>query len=412
MTAKISSIVSSTSVPFSANNSVITSATEAANAGEKNIGGSQEEQMAARKLRLLKRSGLFGGDTKGATIERACGADDLVAAYRLVHDVYLGTGYIKAEPSGMRLRIFETTSETATFVAKVDGRVVGVLSIVGDSPELGLPSDSAFKPELDALRKTGARLCEATNQAVADEYRKTAVPTELMRCAVAHMTKAGYDEAIATVSPNHNGFYDLLKFRLVGSERSYSTKLHDPVVALSMNIAQYREVPGELNAAEQFVYDFMAAGNTFLNRVVIWAKQARQQFLNPELLERLFVSERNFLSECTRTELNILNRRWGQELFCAVSGDQYAAFIDGAVIEFVPAAPVRAETNQRASRVGVVSVTRRNTVEHEMREESASRSTLFRGGAKQAVTVRAGVRFVRTRTGESWRSANRLALAR
>src|SRR5689334_8413841 len=87
-----------------------------------------DRSLADRKLWLLRRMGLFGNDTKGAHIERACVFEDLRQAYQLVHDVYLGTGYIEPEPGGMRLRIFEATLETATFVAKVDGRVVGVLS--------------------------------------------------------------------------------------------------------------------------------------------------------------------------------------------------------------------------------------------------------------------------------------------
>src|SRR5687768_16809771 len=104
--------------------------------------------IADRKLGILKRTGLFGDNLKGCTIARASSADDLRQAYRLVHDVFLGSGFIDADPSGMRLRIYETMAETATFVAKVAGRVVAVLSIVEDSEDFGLPSDCVFKVEL------------------------------------------------------------------------------------------------------------------------------------------------------------------------------------------------------------------------------------------------------------------------
>src|SRR6185312_919209 len=92
-------------------------------------------RAARRKMALLQQGGLFTGDTKGATIRRAFTAEDLRKAYALVHDVFLGTGYMKPEPSGIRLRMFETLPETATFVAEVDGNVVGVLSVVGDTPD-------------------------------------------------------------------------------------------------------------------------------------------------------------------------------------------------------------------------------------------------------------------------------------
>lgn len=282
--------------------------------------------IAERKLGLLQRTGLFGTDTRGASIERAYTLEDLREAYRLVHHVYLGTGYLNPEPAGMRLRIYETTSETATFVAKKDGRVVGVLSVVGDSLDLGLPSDIAFKVELNQLRARGSRLCEVTNQAVDEAYRKSAIPTELMRCAIAHSVKAGYHVGIVSVSPSHQGFYDLMGFRQLGSERSYSEKIHDPVVALSMDINQWRQPVTSSSAAEQFMHHFAAVANPFLAQVSDWAKQAVRHFLNPELLEQLFVADRNFLSECSPAELSILQRRWGQELFGAVTGNSYPPF--------------------------------------------------------------------------------------
>lgn len=307
-----------------------------------------DRSLADRKMGLLQRAGLFGEDTRGATIERAYTLEDLRKAYRLVHNVYLGTGYLSPEPAGLRLRIYETTSETATFVAKKDGEVVGVLSVVGDSKDLGLPSDGAFKTELDEVRASGARLCELTNQAVAEGYRKSAVPTELMRCAIAHGIKAGYHYSVATVSPSHNGFYELMGFQRLGSQRSYSHKVYDPVVALTLDLDRYRQPAQGLNATEQFIYNFVAEGNRFLTCVSDWAKQAVRHFLNPELLEQLFVSERNFLAECSPAELMILQRRWGQELFSAVTGVSYPPFeVAGAQTpaSVPPPPPPRAEAS-------------------------------------------------------------------
>lgn len=310
---------------------------------------------AKRKLTFLQRSGLFSGDTKGAVIERAFTLEDLRCAYRLVHQVYLGTGYLRPEPSGLRLRIYETTSETATFVAKKDGEVVGVLSVVGDSADLGLPSNAAFKEELDALRATGARLCEVTNQAVAEEYRKTGVATELMRCAIAHMLKTGYHFAVASVSPSHNGFYDLIGFRRFGSQRSYSQKLHDPVVALCLNIDHYRQPAEGLSEAEQFLHHLATDGNPFLDRVAGWSRQAVRHFLNPELLEQLFVADRNFLSECTPAELMILQRRWGQELFSAVTGTTYPPFAIPARVAQAAPVPVKVAAPEPVSAMENIS---------------------------------------------------------
>lgn len=268
----------------------------------------------SRKWALLERTGFFGTDVRGCSIERACEAADLRAAYQLVHNVFVGTGYIKPEKGGIRLRIFEATADTATFVAKKDDVVVGVLSVVPDTAELGLPSDIAFKAELDSLRATGARLCEITNQAVSREFRRSSVLTELMRCAIAYMIQAGYERALAAVSPNHKNFYNLVGFQSLGSLRSYSDKLHDPVVAIFLSIDLYRsDQPAEgINPA---VHRHAATANPFLASATDWTRRARERFLSPDLLRNLLVSGRNFLSECTPAELSYLRKSWGANLF-------------------------------------------------------------------------------------------------
>jgi len=294
------------------------------------------DDVADRKLMLLKRAGLFGEDTKGATIRRAISGEDLRKAYSLVHRVFVKAGYVRPEPSGMRLRLFETTSETATFIAEKAGNVVGVLSVVGDSLDLGLPADEAFRPELDALRDTGVRLCELTNQAVAEEYRRSAVPTELMRCAVAHAMQSGFQGGVATISPCHRGFYDLMGFGQVGTERSYSQKLHDPVIALRLDFDRLRSPAAELSEAARFIQDFATDGNRYLSLVEGWATLARRHFLNADLLEQLFVHDRNFVAECTAQQLAILQCRWGQELFELVTGFRAANSLDPEGADFMP----------------------------------------------------------------------------
>lgn len=288
-------------------------------AGSPGAGGSTNERRSHRRLSMLKRLGLFGGNTRGATVERAITGNDLCQAYELVHDVYLETGYIEPERTRMRLRMFESAPQTATFVAKVNGRVVGAVSIVADSPELGLPSDSAFEEELDEIRRSGARMCEWTNQSVAEDYRKSALATELMRCAAAHVIWSGYDQAIATVSPSHGSFYQLLGFREIGSVRSYSERIYDPVVALAADVGQYRRPLTNADLAERFVHDFMAGLNPFLQRVEEWDRVAARNFLSRALLRNIFVSQTHFVAERTLSEIEILRKQWGQPLFAAVT---------------------------------------------------------------------------------------------
>lgn len=285
------------------------------------------KDRGCRKLAMLKRLGFFGEGVPGTTVERACTARDLLEAYNLVHDVFVESGYIRPNRSGLRVRLFEAMPHMATFVAKEKGRVVGALSVVGDTPDLGLPSDTAFKHELDLLRASGARLCEVTNQALAKEYRRSALPTELIRCAMAHGIESGYDEGIATVSPSHGGFYDLLRFRQIGDERSYSREVCDPVVAMSVKLDLYRRPVLDCDEADAFVHRFMTSANPFLRQVARWSRGAHRQFMNRVLLREMFITEAELITQCSRRELQILEKEWGRKLFADVTGSSYRATV-------------------------------------------------------------------------------------
>ena len=201
-----------------------------------------ERKKGSRRLALLRKAGLFGGDAGGAQAVRATSVEDLLTAYRLVHDAFVEKGYIHRQASGLRMRTFEALPTTATFVAKADGKVVGVQSLAMDDPQLGLPSDQAFQADLDALRGKGRVLCEATNEAVDPDWRRTSVPTELMRCCFAHALAKGCTDLITTVSPGHVRFYELLGFEQVSEVRSYSAKIEDPVAVVRFDLSALGQV--------------------------------------------------------------------------------------------------------------------------------------------------------------------------
>ena len=304
----------------------------------------QGDGRISRKLALLKKSGLFGR-MDGVAFRRACSVDDLDEAYRLVHAVYSETGFIRQGRIKLRVRMFETTPKMATFVAKAGGRVVGVLSIADDSEDLGLPSDVAFKAEIDALRASGARLGEVTNQAVAREFRRTAVATELIRCAMAHGIQSGYDEGIVAVSPGHRDFYQMLGFREIGTKRSYSESVYDPVVAMSIAVKGHRAQPPESDDISEFIRSFMVEKNPFHRDVKRWAAEAERQFLAESLLRKVFVTETRFVDQCSRKELRLLRRFWGRKLFAAVTGRSRRA----ALREWITAMICRVDTIDRSA---------------------------------------------------------------
>lgn len=275
-----------------------------------------------RKIALLKRCGLFAEKTPGVEILRACSAEDLRAAYTLVHEVFVKRGYCKAEEYGMRLRVFEATPEMATFIAKANGRIVGVLSVVGHTPDCGLPSDRAFKPELDTLRAKHpeGRYCEWSNQVVAGDFRKTNIPTELMRCAAAHVIHAGYSHSIISVSSIHAGFYELLGFKQISHERSHSKEIDDPVVAFCLSSSLYLAPVGQEDEVSTFVRRFMTNENPYLPEVAKWNSKAKQLFANHTSLQQLFGARTKFLRRCDLRDQAVIIREWGPDAFRKVLG--------------------------------------------------------------------------------------------
>jgi len=274
----------------------------------------RKQSREARRLALARRQGLFGGDSKGAAVRRALSLQDLEQAFRLVHSAYVEAGYILPEPTGMRVRPYEALPEMATFIGEFDGQVVGVLGLVGDSADMGLPSDEAFRDAIDGLRATGARLSETTNQAIRPDFRGCALTTELLRCMIAQAVAEGHDEIIAAASPGHEGFYTMMGFRRIADVRSYSSKVYDPVVALSFNLRE-RDGAEEAEDHESFLRRFLYTDNPFRELAEDWQERASGIFRDPPDLCELFATRSGMLARCTPSELAAIRRRWTPAVF-------------------------------------------------------------------------------------------------
>jgi ribosomal protein S18 acetylase RimI-like enzyme len=273
----------------------------------------------SRRLAILKRMGLFTSNTKGASILRAVALEDLLGAYRLVHEMFVEEGYMIPRLCGLRVRCYEALPETATFVAKAGEAVVGVQSLVVDTPDLLLPSDSVFHAEIDALRGPYRLVCEATNEAVASDFRRSGVPTELMRCLFAHSLAVGCTDLVTGVSPGHAGFYEFIGFEQIGSVRNYSEELEDPVVLMRWDLdalpARFAKVRSGDADDEAFLKPFCYEGNPYHRQVAQWAVQAENSFHDPELLTALFVRNSDLFARCDEAELDAIRRQWGHQVF-------------------------------------------------------------------------------------------------
>ncbi|MHC4996511.1 MAG: GNAT family N-acetyltransferase [Planctomycetota bacterium] len=205
------------------------------------------------------------------------GVEDLRAAYRLVHDTYVSKGYISEHDVGMRLRVFEAMIETATFVAKHEGRVIGVMSLVPDSHDLGLPSESVYTQELGDLRLQDRWVGEVTNLAVDPRYRQSDVFFKLSQCMVAHAINIGLDDLFVSISPGHATFFEMfLCFEPWGARRDYGQTTVDWVEGkrLDLHASEAMAIQRDLDFGKYaFLHDWFFAENPHL-RVQEWHLQA------------------------------------------------------------------------------------------------------------------------------------------
>lgn len=266
-----------------------------------------------RRMALLRNLGLLGGNTHGAEILRASELEDVLASWRLTHDRFVEKGYIRPCPSGVRVRPYEALPKTATFIAKADGRIVGVTAVVIDSQEVGVPSDKAFDVEINGLRRQGRKVCEGTNWVVKKEYERSGVLGELMRASLAYAMSEGCDDFLGSVSPAHGKFYKALVFDEIGGVRSYSDTVEDPVVLMGLDVRDIRERIKGSN--EEFLADYWIDGNPYHACIGSWTDQAETAFKDPEYLRELFIYRTGFLASLDRHQVHGVRIHWGVGLF-------------------------------------------------------------------------------------------------
>jgi len=96
--------------------------------------------------------------------------EDLEACFRLLHDAYVASGFMKPAPSGLRATIYHALPTTTTLCAKFEDRVVGTVSLIRESV-FGFPLQAIF--DLRQIRERGGRIAEVSALAIHPDFRKT-----------------------------------------------------------------------------------------------------------------------------------------------------------------------------------------------------------------------------------------------
>jgi hypothetical protein len=284
---------------------------------------STDKHPVRRRVALFQRMGLVGSTDPGLVFKRAITHAELAEAYTLVHDVFLERGYIRGHADGMRMRLFEALPDTTTFVAMKGDRVVGVMALVIDSQDAGLPSDPAFGDELAKLRARSRHVGEVTSLALDPEYRNSTILFELARCIYAKALMLGLDDLFIAVSPGHSGFFEtILHFVPCGDERDYGCFLApDPVVGRRLNLRTFSETLRQTDSVlggDAFLHDWFFDTNPHHRTLAISQFAARRHFFTPDLLRGLFAIPGGLLSRLNSRDIETLRHRWGELLFAQV----------------------------------------------------------------------------------------------
>jgi len=174
---------------------------------------------------------------------------ELEACFALLHDAYVEAGFMKPDPSGMRVTLYHALPTTTTLCAKWDGEVVGTISLIRESA-FGFPLQKIF--DLTSVRQKRGNLVEVSALAVHRNFRKTggAILFPLMKFMYEYATQY-FDtrHLLIAVNPNRIEMYESLLFfqRLTANVvENYDFANGAPAVGASLDL---HEAPTVMAAA-------------------------------------------------------------------------------------------------------------------------------------------------------------------
>lgn len=138
--------------------------------------------------------------------------EELEACFALLHDAYVGSGFMQPHPSGLRITRYHALPTTTTICALWDGRVVGTISMVRDGI-FGFPLQQAF--DLAEVKARGGNVAEISALAVHRDFRATGgtILFPLLKYMYQYCTQY-FDtrHLLIAVNPNRIEFYESLLF--------------------------------------------------------------------------------------------------------------------------------------------------------------------------------------------------------
>lgn len=236
--------------------------------------------VARKALAKLPESLRFGLYRRMVECETAPGGDlvlkiaetreELEACFALLHNAYVASGFMRPHPSGLRVTPYHALPTTTTLCAKLDGEVVGTLSIVRDGV-FGFPMQTAF--DISAVRAKPGQIAEISALAIHPRCRKTGgtILFPLMKFMYEYCTRY-FDtrHLLIAVNPSKIEMYESLLFfkRLDAQEiDKYDFANGAPAVGATLDLKEapavferaYAHKPASRNLHHYFVHTQLKA---------------------------------------------------------------------------------------------------------------------------------------------------------
>jgi hypothetical protein len=163
---------------------------------------------------------------------------EVLEAWGVVYQAYRRDGLIDENPYGIHTTPHAVNTTSAVVFGCIGPVPVGTISAYADGPD-GLPLDTVYNAELQALRAQGRKLVEVGLFADRREHmsRSSEGLFELMRFGFNFGLYRQADDIVIGVHPRHAPFYmRFVGFEQIGQVRRYPTVKDRAVVLLRLDL--------------------------------------------------------------------------------------------------------------------------------------------------------------------------------
>ena len=198
-------------------------------------------------------------DSDEMVVRPARSREELQSAYARVYWSYRRRAYIEADPSQMRITVFNAFPQTVTFVSLRGGQIVASVTLIPDT-SIGLPMDEDWHAELEEMRGRGRHLAEATmfaDRRHRDFRRVIPMLLLLMKRLFDYADLVeGADDICIEVTPRHRGFYErFLPFQHLCPDRSTSPDENERGVPMRLPLDALQDIAAEREDLRKYFLD-------------------------------------------------------------------------------------------------------------------------------------------------------------